>query len=360
MLLEEKLNGDIVICVVDSGIDRNHPLFKDTDILGYEFDDSGKIIKGDCKDNIGHGTAIMGILLKSNSKVKKIMIKIFDEKFESDLGKLIQVLKFIYEHINCHIIHLSLGYNFYDKEMYEICEKITAKGIKIVSAFDNTGAISYPAAFDFVIGVDSSDRCKKNNEFIFIEGSPINIAAKGGLHRVTWKGEKYIITDGISFSAAYVTASMAQMLEKYGVNYDVLSEFKSKAIDKYQFDKRKVKNYEVEICSIRRAAVFPLNKEITSLINFADILSFEIPVIYDVKYYGRIGKIYTGFRGKTENKIIYIENIEKLIKEEVTDYDTLILGHVSEISKVMGRNIKMEILDACLRNKINVYSFDGY
>lgn len=55
----------------------------------------------------------------------------------------------------------------------------------LISAYDNAGAISYPAAFPEVIGVDSDIRCTRWDDFLVIEGENDNITvyAKGGNHR---------------------------------------------------------------------------------------------------------------------------------------------------------------------------------
>jgi hypothetical protein len=43
-----------------------------------------------------------------------------------------------------------------DREsLYTACKSLTNKGIILVSAFDNAGSLSFPAAFPNVIGVTS-------------------------------------------------------------------------------------------------------------------------------------------------------------------------------------------------------------
>lgn len=60
-----------------------------------------------------------------------------------------------------------------------LCNKIKNQGTIIVAAYDNTGAISYPAYFESVIGVDSSPKVNKRYEYEFVMNSCVNIRGYG-------------------------------------------------------------------------------------------------------------------------------------------------------------------------------------
>ncbi|MDE5820011.1 MAG: DUF1611 domain-containing protein [Lachnospiraceae bacterium] len=353
--METVLGEDITVCIVDSGYDGRHPLLKETNIVGYELKGSD-IVLGECKDVIGHGTAVLGIISKLCPKIRFIMIKIFHETLEVEIKQLVLALSFIHNNIDCQILHLSLGSRFYSDDLYDVCKKITDKNIKIVAAFDNFGGISYPAAFDNVIGVDVSLNCKKNDEFIRIKGSPVNIAAKGGLHRVAWLDAKYMICEGISYSAAYVTAYFVKCMQQYGRDCNIMGILEEHAIKTYCFDEQEREDCFQLNGSVNSAAVCPLNKETMSLVNFADMLPFEVVKIYDSKYGGKVGSRYAAFRDNGKN-MPTIENFENI---DYSVFDTMILGHVSEMSNLLNRDVKKEILDQCLANKVNVYCFDSY
>lgn len=91
----------------------------------------------------------------------------------------------------------------------DICAEISAMGIVIVSAFDNEGCYSYPAAFDCVIGVDNKNNFAHNTQFDFVENSPINILAKGSVQRITTQEGKTLIVGGSSIACAYITSILA-------------------------------------------------------------------------------------------------------------------------------------------------------
>lgn len=84
-----------------------------------------------------------------------------------------------------------------------------------IAAFDNDGAVSYPAAFDCVIGVDASPNCKNVSEYEFVENSIINLRAKGGIQKLAWTTPEYVIVQGSSFACAYMSANILNLLNEY-------------------------------------------------------------------------------------------------------------------------------------------------
>lgn len=54
----------------------------------------------------------------------------------------------------------------------------------------------------------------------------------------------------------------------------------------------KVENKNIKF-KIEKAIVFPINKEINSIINFSDMLDFELCGIYDHRRMGKIGRKLT-------------------------------------------------------------------
>ena len=165
------------------------------------------------RDNVGHGTAIYGIIKSHNSDVKCLHVKIFDK--ENDYIRedvLLHALNYIYEKIECKYINMSLGIAIpvKRKELYDICQRLKEKGVILVSAFDNMEVLSYPAAFDNVIGVASSSNCTRITDVIFMDHPIVNVCGKGGLQRVKWIEPKYIFTQGNSYACAHVTGILSQ------------------------------------------------------------------------------------------------------------------------------------------------------
>ena len=360
------MKKSVVIAVIDSGIDIQSPVFADGDYNGItiKYDNSKFETYSSFDDENGHGTGVCSLLKKGLSEYQVpcnlFIVKIFEKEFSTNEEKLIYALQYIYENIQCDIIQLSNGitYCYSISELHDICLKLYNKGIILVSAFDNAGAVSYPACFDEVIGVDINDNCKKNNEWIYFENSIINIGAKSGIHKCYWLNNEKMIVEGSSFSCVYITAFIANYIYR-NENYSlciIKEQLKkhSKYIENFIISPSKHQQYKAP----RKAVVFPFNKEIHALRRYENMLDFEIVNYYDIIYSGNINKICDIIIGGCVScdESIIIKNIEILDWE--TDFDTFILGHTQELNKLVNKNIQEEIVNKCCIYNKNLFSFD--
>ena len=345
------------IIVIDTGIDINHPVFKNCNVLKTMsvvkcMDGSYYEMSKECDDNIGHGTAVMGILSRECPEdVEFIVIKIFENDEQSSVEMLIYTLNYIFLNISCDIINISLGTNIYDVNLEKICRRIQEKGIIIVSAYSNDGCMSYPAAFDSVIGVDISSKCKTKKDYIYICDSPVNILGMGGNHRLAWKDSKYTIRQGASFTTPYISAMILKFLEENNSFSEIMSKLKDNAIKVIE-GRTKENTYEEFVWDGSKIAVFPYNKEIHSIVNFSEMIKGILVDIYDSKYFRNCGKTVHNFEGSAEYKIKNIEDIDW------ESFDVLVIGHINEIEGAINKDIKRQLLDGCLLNKKDVLCFD--
>ena len=249
---------------------------------------------------------------------------------------------------------MSLGTKYDDESLFVLCNDLSNKGVILVSAFENSGAVSYPAAYHNVIGVDASYRCIHADDFVLVENSIVNIRAKGGNQRVAWFNPSYTINQGASFAAAYVTAYIAKLLQS-GVDRElVLTKIGEIAKYTYQNNDSFLESGCSEVFSIERAAVFPYNKEVHSLLNYSELLSMRLTNIFDARFSGNVGLKVRSIDNRTEYTIKNIDTID------YSDIDCMIISHVTELEGYAQRQFKSIILEQCLENGINVYSFDEY
>lgn len=350
----------IKIAIIDSGINQNHTLLKKCYIsensIAIHYKDNQIFLDKKIEDKFGHGTAVCGIITKLVTDVEFTIIKIFDyADLRATEEQMIAALDYIIEKVDCDIVHMSLGIVTCSEALHRKCQYLKKQGIILVAAYDNAGAISYPAAFHEVIGVDSDIRCVKAEDFFLVENEDgkINIWAKGGNHRLAWIDPPYIISQGASFSAAYISSYIANLLLQGIEREEIKNELKKKAKKYLALDKAVEPNLMKIPFQITRAAIFPYNKEMHSLINYADKLQFEIAAICDSKYTGRVGKKISGIYGNNTYCIMDIYDIDW------SEIDTLILGHVNELEAMSSHKIKDEVIKICLENHVNIYSFDN-
>ena len=108
--------------------------------------------------------------------------------------------------------------------------------------------------------------------------------------------------------------------------------------------------------TIRKAALFPFNKEMHSVIRYAEDLTFEIAGVYDVVYAFRVGKTTNEILGRELAKNYLVKNIDEI---DWNSFDTLILGCVFELIKLYGDTVWLTrvITDAIARGK-NIFAFE--
>lgn len=344
----------IKIAIIDSGVYTKHTAFQNEKIelidLTPECEDT------DTEKEFGHGTAVYGIIRRCEC-ADIVNIKIAGMDTGVEITDLIRALDYVFRNLDVNIINLSLGVNCTEELdlLKDMCKKITDKGIVIVAAFDNLGSYSYPAAFKNVIGVISGQSCSRITEFEYIEDCIVNIAAKGMLQRLLWTEPPYIFLGGNSFACAHVTVQVAKfMMDGAKSREEILKKFRQIAKTKYALGNDPVKT---ELFRIHKAALFPFNKEMHSLVRYAHMLSFEISAIYDSKYSMNVG-VETSRILKDEKVInLFVQNIEAINWDE---FDTLIIGHFDNLVKHTEHleEVVQLLKQADVRGK-NIYCFDA-
>lgn len=346
-----------IIVIIDSGVDESHPQFCKDNITQISFGCQHKEV-GKTEKLFGHGTAIYGIIRSCSNIADIINIRVANIEEGIDDETLISVLQYVYTNIEANIINLSLGIRVSQnkRELRDICDKLCDKGVIIVSAFDNMGTFSYPAAFDNVIGVVSSDSCNKITDFLLIDdkNSVINIGAKGGIQRVLWSNPRYLLLSGNSIACAHVTVQIAKLFQE-GIldKEEILNKIGHIAICKKLLSDPPAKE---KMFSINRAVLFPFNKEMHGLIRYYSLLEFEIVDVYDVKYSSNIGSTTKKLLGDDTVQDFCIKNIDNI---DYDSFDTIILGHLDELSTLVNKKkLRSELLQEAIRRKKNIYAFD--
>jgi len=132
-------NG-IVVSIIDTGIDLNHPDLEGQIIGGYDFVDNDEIPE----DTNGHGTQVAGIIasngnLKGIAPNSKILMYKVSEDGESVPSHLI--IKAIEKSIedNADIINISLGINQTNTKIDQVVNKAVKNNIFVVTAAGNFG-----------------------------------------------------------------------------------------------------------------------------------------------------------------------------------------------------------------------------
>jgi thermitase len=216
-----KGNSTILVAVIDSGIDYNHPDLKANYVpLGYDFVNNDT----DPLDDDGHGTACAGIIAAAINNEVGIaglaQVKVMAEKMFSATGGT------EYSWMAQSIIHATdAGANILSCSWYtwgdlsilrDAVNYAVAHGVLVVASAGNTGLnlIQYPAAYDDVVSVsatDSNDTIASFSSF----GNWVDVAAPGvNVYTTSWT-ENYSYVNGTSFSCPMAAGVAALIWSKY-------------------------------------------------------------------------------------------------------------------------------------------------
>lgn len=343
------------VVLIDSGVNTALPLFADDCVQGFTFCDYGRILDS-FEDMTGHGSAIYNIIRKNHEIANIINVKLenIEEGLEEDC--LINVLHYLYDNVEMDIINMSIGiaelYRY--RDLYEICRLLDEKGVVLIASFDNTGSMTYPAAFDCVIGVSSGSHNLKSSEFEYVFDDVVNICAKASLQRLLWKATEYIFMSGNSFACAHVTKrAIEYYVQGCHSRNAILERFQQDAVRCY---KLKPAIPQRQLFSINKTAIFPFNKEMHSIVRYSNLCDFQITAVYDVKYSGIIGMTTAQLLKDDGVLNLPIQNIDHIQWEH---FDMLILGHLGELSDlVYNVDLKKQLIETALTYGKKIFAFD--
>ncbi|MCS1352536.1 S8 family serine peptidase [Mechercharimyces sp. CAU 1602] len=217
-------NSGVIVAVIDSGVEANHPDLQGQVIQGYDYIDNDP----DASDVHGHGTHVAGTVAASTNNrigvagvapnVKIMPVRVLNDE---GYGTNEQVANGILYAVNngADVINMSLG----DPEPSQLIEDAVnyawSKGVVIVASAGNksTNKPNYPGTYDRSIAVaalDENDRIANFSNY----GDWVDVAAPGVDILSTTIGGGYGEKSGTSMAAPHV-AGVAALLASQGMSH---------------------------------------------------------------------------------------------------------------------------------------------
>jgi major intracellular serine protease len=206
--------GQIVVAVIDTGVDVDHPDLQEV-ILEYK-----NFTSETFKDTDGHGTHVAGIVAARKSRQNGVEgvarcrilgLKALGDEFDGPA--YYQSLRYATDHAD--VINLSLGGDEKDPTEILLIERAIKRNRIVVAAMGNErqegNQINYPAVIKGVIAVGASDKNDHPADFSNT-GKHIVLAAPGVAILSTFPGGKYARWDGTSMATPYVSGAIALLL----------------------------------------------------------------------------------------------------------------------------------------------------
>ena len=218
----------IVIAIIDTGVDYNHPDLKDNIIGGKDF--TGK---GDFMDGNGHGTHVAGTICATNSgsgivgvapKAKILALKALDDEGSGSFTWITFAIQYATEQ-KVNVISMSLGGEVDYPPMHEAIKEAKKAGIIVVCAAGNEGdgntnteEFSFPGAYPEVIEVGAVD-FQKNLAPFSNTNHEVDILAPGVQILSTYPGGGYAKLSGTSMATPHVAGAVALLKSSNIENY---------------------------------------------------------------------------------------------------------------------------------------------
>lgn len=168
----------------------------------------------DDRDRLGHGTALMDVILGLAPAVEILPIRVFGDRLETSPGLILRALEVALEQ-KAHIANLSLGTRLQEAfdSLYRATKLTDDFGMLMVAALPEPSAPSFPGSFPHVLGV-TSGRFLSVYDYVYRPEGPAEILAQGE-REVRWLGGERRVSAGSSLAAPHISALLALFLEKH-------------------------------------------------------------------------------------------------------------------------------------------------
>ncbi len=238
-------NNEVIVGVIDTGLDLQHPLFKkslwinpgesgldknqiDKSNNGIDDDRNGFVddVHGwnflqqnaEIKDEHGHGTHVAGLILSGDPRVKIMVLKNYHLKPEHNLMATIEAINYAVDQ-GVHVINFSGGGREPFQAEYQALVRAQGKNIWIVTAAGNEGRDNdqqgfYPASYSLenifsVAALGKNNRRLQSSNF---GKNSVDFLTLGENIRSAIPGGGYGEMTGTSQAAARTTGSLVKIL----------------------------------------------------------------------------------------------------------------------------------------------------
>jgi thermitase len=214
----------MVIAVVDTGVQANHPDLTGHVLSGYDFV-CGK--SGTSSDPHGHGTHVAGIAGARDNSIfglggapdaRVLPVRVLNASGSGSTSDVAAGINWAVDH-GADVINLSLGGD-HSSAMQNAVQNAEAAGVVVVAAAGNgnTSTKLYPAGYDgSVIAVGATTSTASNRASFSNYGSWVDIGAPGVAIWSTDKGSTFTNKSGTSMASPFVAAAAALVLERCGL-----------------------------------------------------------------------------------------------------------------------------------------------
>lgn len=212
----------VKVCVIDSGIDNDHPAVAGA-VRGWVepiLDGEGNVTFSleHHDDLYGHGTACSGIIREIAPDVELYSVRVLGQRLSGKAATFSAGLRWAIDN-DMRVVNLSMGATVqeYFSVFHELTDEAYFKGMILVTAANNMPIVSYPSLYATAISVAcyEGDTFDEPFEFYHNPLPPVEFGARAVDIRVAWREGGYINATGNSFAAPHMSGIASLLLEKH-------------------------------------------------------------------------------------------------------------------------------------------------
>ena len=251
-----------IVAVIDTGVDPNHPVLKNSLIPGFDFtrnlpgipsefadlsqstasildqsmasilDQNTVVLLNQSTASIldqstasildttqvpqafGHGTMVAGIIHLVAPTAQIMPLKAFRADGSSNLFDILRAVYFAVDH-GAKVINMSFSFAGPSEELMRAMNFASERGVVCVSSTGNLGkeTLAFPASFQNVLGVASTNNLDVRSTFSNFGAALADMAAPGEAIISTFPGKHYAAAWGTSFSTPFVSGAVALLVQ---------------------------------------------------------------------------------------------------------------------------------------------------
>jgi subtilisin family serine protease len=213
------------------GIDNDGNGYVD-DVIGYDFVDQDDRNIGDDRqrdpiplDEQGHGTSVSGVIAATANNTigiaglafgaKVVTMRAFDATGNAEEDDIAAALLYAVAS-GCRVVNMSFGDGVDSPVLADAVRYASQAGVLLVASAGNTGQVSrqYPAGYSDVMAIGATTAADRRAPFSST-GSLVDLSAPGQDIITTAVGGRYRRVNGTSFAAPYVVAAAAMLWSKH-------------------------------------------------------------------------------------------------------------------------------------------------
>ncbi|GGR26322.1 S8 family serine peptidase [Deinococcus ruber] len=215
------MGRNVIVAVIDSGIDLEHPMLRAALLPGRDFVDNAADPSeqgSDLDAAYGHGTAVAGVVRQVAPAASILPLRVLSPDGSGEARNVASAIRFAVDH-GAQIIHLSIAASVSNEGVRAALQYAVSRRVLVVAACGNDGSDRCEAPANSLAGKNPLGRFGVSVSAVNTDGSFPSWSTRGGevlapgvAIQSAYPQGRTVIASGSSFAAPLVTGALALAL----------------------------------------------------------------------------------------------------------------------------------------------------